>query len=328
MSEILSQDEVDSLLSGLNGGAAEKEPPPPPPADGCRPYDITAQKKIIRGRMPGLDIVNEKYVRGVKNSISNLLRKPVEFSAERMQVVRYGDFLNSMQVPANLNIFTMEPLEGYGLLVLEANLVFAFVNSMFGGGQGFHTKVEGREFTQIELKIINRLVLTLLKEYETAWKAVHPLSLKYIRSEINPASAAVAAQTETLIVQEFSIDLDGTTHGISIGLPYPALEPISERLYNSFFVEECGAGAGRWRGYLEETLLDSRVELAVELGNAAITPGELIELQVGDIIQLGRKPEDPFEVLVEGIPKLSGSPGVSRGKRAVKVTGYITKGDV
>ena len=324
MAEILSQEEVDSLLSGLSGGQAGKDPAPKPPEDGSRPYDITSQKRVIRGRMPGFDIVNEKYVRNVKNSISNLLRKPVEFSAEKMEVLRYGDFLNTLQMPANLNIFTLEPLEGYGLIVLEANLVFAFVNAMFGGAQGFHTKVEGREFTQIELKIVNRLVMSLLKDYEAAWKSIHPLSLKYIRSEINPASAAVAAQSETMIVQEFSMELDGTAHGVFIGLPYTALEPISERLFSAFFEE----GAGRWRSYLEEKLLGSRVELSVELGNATITPAELLELQAGDIIQLGKKPEDPLDILAEGIPKFLGSPGASRGKQAVKVTGFIKKGDV
>jgi len=322
MAQILSQDEVDALLGGVGGSDKKDEPQGPGPD--ARPYDLTSQKRIVRGRMPGMDIINEKFARAMKNSLTNSLRRSVDFIPAGIEIMRYGDFLNTLQVPTNLNIYTMEPLEGHGLLVLEANLVFALVNCFFGGALGFHTKVEGREFTQIEQRVITGLVKTILRDYEGAWQSVHPLRLTYLRSEINPRAAAVAAQTESMTIHQFDVEMDGTTYKMFVGIPYPSLEPISDKIYNSFIDDQ--GNAGRWRAFIEKKLMESSVEVSVELGTVDITVRDLIGLQPGDVLQLQKKSDEPLDIQVEGVSRFLGRPGTMNGNQAIRVTGFFKRG--
>jgi flagellar motor switch protein FliM len=317
MTQILSQDEVDALLTGVAGG--DVAPETPSENDESKPYDLVSQSRVVRGRMPGMDIINEKFLRSLKGDLSNAMRRPVEFVNTKREVLRYAEFINRLHVPSNVNIFSLEPLEGYGVLILEANLVFSLVNCFFGGAAGFHSKVEGREFTQIEQKIINNIVRMMLRDYEAAWAQGHPLNLSYIRSEINPSSAGICDHTETLIVHQFDIEIDGQVDKMFIGIPYPALEPISEKLFSGFV--DSRSGAERWRSYFEKKLQDSSLGVTVELGKETITLRELMDLQVGDIIQLDLSPEEPIDVLVEGIQKYIGLPGVANGSQAVKIAG-------
>jgi len=319
MSQILSQDEVDALLNGVSGGSVSTEAPAADASE-ARAYDITCQKRIVRDRMPGMDIINEKFARRVKGDLASTLNRSVDILPPSIDVVRFGEFLNTLQVPTNLNIFSIEPLNGYGLLILEASLVFNMVNCFFGGVGGLHTKVEGRDFTQIEQRIINNVVAGLLRDYEASWRPVHPLNIKYVRSEINPRSAAVTAPSETMIVHQFDVELDGATAKMYLCLPYSALEPVSEKLYNSY-VETGSDGSERWRMNMAERLTEGKVDVTVELGSVTLNMEEILGLRVGDVIQIDRGADEPLDIKFEGVSKFYGSPGICGSCQAVRITG-------
>ncbi|MGA2192253.1 MAG: flagellar motor switch protein FliM [Nitrospirota bacterium] len=317
----MSQDDIDALLGGETPKPAEE-----PSGSGARAYDLLSQKRVIRGRMPGIEILGEKFARAAKASLTNTLGRTVDMLPSGMEVTRFGDFLNSLEVPTNLNVFSMEPLEGHALFVIEANLVFSLVNCFFGGSPGFHAKVEGREFTQIEQKVIGKTVRLLLKDYEAAWRSVHQVSCKYVRSEINPRSAAIVSQSETMIAQEFKVEIDDKTGRMFVCLSYASLEPISEALFEGFSDMQPGS-SGRWRSYLEGKVSECEVDVSAELGVVTLTMGELMGLQPGDVLKLNKKPDSPLEVRVEGLPKFLGTPGAFNGNQAVKITGFLKRSE-
>jgi flagellar motor switch protein FliM len=243
----------------------------------------------------------------------------VDVSTTSIDMIKFGEFMRALPVPTSLHIFKVDPLRGHGIMVIETKLVFSLVDNFFGGsGQSF-IKIEGRDFTAIENRLINKVVHIAMEDLEKAWNPVHPLRLTYVRSETNPQFASVVAPTEVVIVIKFEVELEQTVGQLVLCLPYSTIEPIRSKLYAGFQSDQLEVDH-EWINRFIGQVREAAVELVVELGRARISAEGLLNLHVGDVVKLEQDVEHPLTVWVEGIPKFSGFPGVSRGNKALKVS--------
>ena len=325
MSEVLSQGEVDALLRGVGDGDIETETDEAPEeVSGIVPYDITSQEKIIRGRLPTLDIINQLFSRLFKNTFSTLMRKSVNVSTVSTDTIKFGDFIRSLPVPSSLHIFRMEPLRGHGLIVVESKLVFAVVDTFFGGSGAKEAKITERDFSAIEIRMTKSVILSVLEDLEKAWRPVHTVTTNFVRSEVNPQFAAIVPPTDIVLVILFEIEMENMTGTLTICLPYEAIEPVIPKLKAQFQSEELEVDQV-WVRRLRAELLSTDIEIIAELGGTQITPEELMHFKVGDTLILGNDVTDPLILKVEGNPKFKGFPGVSRGNKAIQITEVIER---
>lgn len=325
MSEVLSQGEVDALLRGVGDGEIETETDEAPEeVSGIVPYDLTSQEKIIRGRLPTLDIINQMFSRLFRNTFSTLMRKSVDVSTVSTDTIKFGDFLRSLPVPSSLHIFRMEPLRGHGLIVVESKLVFAVVDTFFGGSGVKEAKITGRDFSAIEIRMTKSVVLSALEDLEKAWRPVHTVTTNFVRSEVNPQFAAIVPPTDIVLVILFEIEMEDISGTLTICIPYAAIEPVIPKLKAQFQSEEMEVDQV-WVRRLRTELLTTEVELITELGSTVITPEELMGFKVGDTLMLGNDVTDPLTLKVEQNPKFKGFPGVSRGNKAIQITEIIER---
>ena len=292
--EVLSQGEVDALLRGVGDGEVATETDEGPDTEtGVVPYDLTSQEKIIRGRLPTLDIINQMFSRLFKNSFSTLMRKSINVNTVSTDTIKFGDFLRSLPVPSSLHIFRMEPLRGHGLILVENKLVFAVVDTFFGGsGTNFgesgvkEDDLAGRDFSSIETKMIKSVVLSALEDLEGAWRPVHAVTTNFVRSEVNPQFAAIVPPTDIVLVMLFEIEMEHISGTLTICLPYAAIEPVIPKLKAQFQSEEMEIDQV-WVRRLRSELLTTEIELVAELGSTKVTPQDLMKYKVGDTIMLG-----------------------------------------
>ena len=325
MSEVLSQGEVDALLRGVGDGEIETEmDEAPEEVSGIVPYDLTSQEKIIRGRLPTLDIINQMFSRLFRNTFSTLMRKSVDVSTVSTDTIKFGDFLRSLPVPSSLHIFRMEPLRGHGLIVVESKLVFAVVDTFFGGSGVKEAKITGRDFSAIEIRMTKSVVLSALEDLEKAWRPVHTVTTNFVRSEVNPQFAAIVPPTDSVLFILFEIEMENISGTLTICLPYAAIEPVIPKLKAQFQSEEMEVDQV-WVRRLRTELLTTEVEVITELGTTTITPQDLMSFKVGDTLMLGNDVTDPLTLKVEQNPKFKGFPGVSRGNKAVQITEVIER---
>ncbi|MBC8288296.1 MAG: flagellar motor switch protein FliM [Nitrospinae bacterium] len=325
MSEVLSQGEVDALLRGVGDGDIETETDEAPEeVSGIVPYDLTSQEKIIRGRLPTLDIINQMFSRLFRNTFSTLMRKSVDVSTVSTDTIKFGDFLRSLPVPSSLHIFRMEPLRGHGLIVVESKLVFAVVDTFFGGSGVKEAKITGRDFSAIEIRMTKSVVLSALEDLEKAWRPVHTVTTNFVRSEANPQFAAIVPPTDIVLVILFEIEMENISGTLTICLPYAAIEPVIPKLKAQFQSEEMEVDQV-WVRRLRTELLTTEVEIITELGSTVITPQDLMGFKIGDTLMLGNDVTDPLTLKVEQNPKFKGFPGVSRGNKAIQITEVIER---
>ncbi|MBT3514851.1 MAG: flagellar motor switch protein FliM [Nitrospina sp.] len=324
MGQVLSEGEVDALLKGVGEGEVPVEMDGVDEVTGVTPYDLTSQEKIIAGRLPTLDIINQMFSRLFRQSFSGMIRKAVEVNAVSTDTVKFGEFLRSLPSPASLHIFRMEPLRGHGLIIVESKLVSAIVDTFFGGSSTKELVIAGRDFSGIEVRMTKNVVGAALEDLEKAWKPVHEVNTTYVRSEVNPQFAAIVPPTDIVLVIVFEIDLEFTSGSVTICLPYAAIEPIMPKLKAQFQSEEQEVDRV-WVNRVRTEMLLTEVEVVAELGNTGITPEELVKLKVGDTIMLGNDVTDPLQIKVQGMPKVKGFPGVSRGLKAIQVTEIIER---
>jgi flagellar motor switch protein FliM len=235
--DFLSQEEVDALLKGVTG-ETEEVASDEQEAGGVKPYDLGRQERIVRGRMPTLELVNERFARYLRIGLFNYMQRNTEISLGPVRVQKYSDFIRNLVVPTNLNLVQVKPLRGTGLVVLDPNLVFLVVDNMFGSDGRFHSRVEGRDFTPTEQRIIQGLLRVIFSEYEKSWKPVYPLSFEYIRSEMNTQFANIATPSEIVLAVTFTIELSGASAEMHICLPYSMMEPIRDMLSSSMHSEQ------------------------------------------------------------------------------------------
>lgn len=317
MNKILAQDEVDALLRGLSGGELTSDNDIPTDEAGIVPFDLANQDRIIRGRMPVLEIVNDRFARLCTNALSNAVRKRVELNPISIDMTKFGDFMRALPVPTSINIFKMEPLRGNAICVVDARLVFALVENFFGG-QGSQPKIEGREFTRIEQAIVERVIRLVLTNMEESWRPVHEVNLELIRSEINPQFAAIVPPSDVVVVITFEVELESAIGSLVVCLPYATIEPIRSKLHASFQTERLEVDHA-WVGRLKERLMETPVELKVHFGDAQITGNQLLRLQVGDVLLLDTDVDALLECTVAGVKKFAGICGTVKGNKAFQI---------
>ncbi|MGE4504971.1 MAG: flagellar motor switch protein FliM [Desulfovibrionaceae bacterium] len=317
MSKILEQDEVDALLRGLSGGDVETETDLPEDDSGVVSFDLANQDRIIRGRMPVLEIVNDRFARLATNALANVMRKRVDINPISIDMSKFGDFMRSLPVPTSISIFKMDPLRGNAILVVDSRLVFALVESFFGGA-GSQPKVEGRDFTPIEQAIVDRVVKIALANMEDSWKPVHEVHIEMIRSEVNPQFAAIVPPSDVVIVVTFEVELENAIGSLICCLPYATMEPIRGKLHASFQSERLEVDHV-WINRFKERLMETPVEIVVRMGHSTISGRQLMNMKKGDIILLDTDEDDLLEAEIEGVRKFHGIPGRVKGNKAFQI---------
>jgi len=311
----LSQDEVDALLKGVNGDEDDAKAEAYDPSI-VRPYDLATQERIVRGRMPTLEIINERFARLLRIGLFNFFRRSVEISVGPVRVSKYSDFIRNLVVPTNLNLVHMKPLRGTGLMVIDPSLAFLMVDNMFGGDGRFHTRVEGREFTQTELRIIRRVLDILFETYAKSWEPVYPVEFEYIRSEMNTQFANIATPNEVIVAITFTVELGEVGGEMHFCFPYSMLEPIKDILTSTLQGEVLGVDK-RWVRLMTQQIQAAEVEIVADLAKKKLTLHEVLNLKVGDVIPLAITEE--VDVVADNIPIMRCKYGLFNGQYALRV---------
>lgn len=321
--EILSQEEIDALLHGVDDGDIETETDEGSENSDFTSYDLTSQDRIVRGRMPTLELINERFARHTRVSLFNMLRRSAEVSIGGVQVQKFGEYIQTLYVPTSLNMVRVQPLRGMALFVLEAKLVFKLVDNFFGG-DGHHAKIEGREFTPTELRVVQMLLEQAFKDLEEAWKPLFEMKFDCVGSEVNPAMANIVSPSEAVIVSSFHIELDGGGGDMHITMPYSMIEPIKDIL-DSGMTGDVHEVDERWIKALRRDILRASVDLECTVVEKQMSLRDIIDLKQGDVI-----PVDIPEALTlraNGVPIYKTRMGTSRGNLGLEIVERTTIDD-
>ncbi|MBK1679980.1 flagellar motor switch protein FliM [Rhodocyclus tenuis] len=318
-SDFLSQDEVDALLKGVTGEADEPEQADEG-TNGVRAYNVGTQERIVRGRMPTLELINERFARYLRIGLFNYMHRNTEVSVGPIRVQKYTEFIRNLVVPTNLNLVVAKPLRGTSLFVFDPNLVFLVIDNMFGGDGRFHTRVEGRDFTATEQRIIHGLLGVVFNEYQRSWKPVYELTFEYIRSEMNSQFANIATPSEIVVSTTFTLEFSGATAEMHICFPYSMIEPIRDLLYSSMQSDQLSSDK-RWVVMLRRQLKDAELELTANLATATVSLREILNMRAGDIIPVSIP--DVITAHVDNVPLIECRYGQQDGQYALKVERFI-----
>jgi len=321
--QVLSQDEVNALLSAVTEGEIETETDEEYSDSDVVLYDLTSQDRIIRGRMPTLDIIHDRFARNFRISLSNSLRRIIDINMESTSLTKFGEFLNSLPIPSCLNLVKFHPLHGIGLLIFEAKLLYSLANLFFGGSELGKVKVEGREFSPIELQLVKRLVILMIHDLTAAWKNVYPVDIQFLRTEINPQFVGVVPPTDVVVAVTFEVELDKTRGKIFLMIPYSSIEPIRERLSSAIHSEQLEVDKS-WQKRIITNVSGAHIKGKAILGTSEISVKEMMHLKVGDVIELNNDVSDELTFYVEGIPKFLGYPVISHNKYALQISKFFT----
>jgi flagellar motor switch protein FliM len=321
VNQILSQDEVDALLKGLDSGEIETEKGTSAVEPECHPFDWATQGRHLKGNLPVLGMIYERFAQKFRHALSGYLRRMVEVAPGPIEMIKFEEFQRSLPVPTGFHQFKIDPLRGAGMLVIEGRLVFNLVEAFFGGLGTGSVKVEGRDFTPIEKKIIDKVVSTALTHIREAWEGVYPIRTQWVRSESNPQSVKAVQPSEYLLTVRFEITLNQSAGSVMICLPYASLQPIRDQLSGGTREEE--ETDTFWISTLEKQLQETEVELTVDLGCAPLSIQEFLNMKAGDILILDKNPRSPLTAKVEGIPRLEGHAGKFGNKRVFRVESAI-----
>ncbi len=320
--DLLSQDEIDALLHGVDDGDVETDDEVDEGVAGdARQYDFNSQERIVRGRMPTLEMVNERFARYFRISLFNFLRRSAEISISGIQIQKFSEYVQGLFVPTNLNIVRFAPLRGRALIVMEPRLVFTAVDNFFGGDGQFYNKVEGREFTPTEMRIIRLIIDLIFKDLKEAWKPVLELDFEYMNSEVNPAFANIVSPAEIVVVSTVHIELEGGGGDINIAMPYSMIEPIRDLLDAGISSDQGESDNNRWQVSLRNEVMRSKVNVNSMLVEKQMKLSDVLHFKKGDVIPI----DLPKEVMLraESIPIFTGEVGLSDGNYAVKISEKI-----
>ncbi|MBZ0254241.1 MAG: flagellar motor switch protein FliM [Candidatus Methylomirabilis sp.] len=317
MDGVLSQDEVNALLKGIS--TLEVDAPQSETAEAAL-FDFTNQERIIRGRMPTLEIVMDKLARALRQSLSSIFSRSIFVNVSTIGMRKFGSFIKSLPVPSSMHIFKMPPLKGVAMVYMEARLVFSLIDYFFGGPGAPTMKIEGRDFTPIESRLIGKIVEKILSDFEAAMACVQPTRVGYVRSEINPLFAAIVPPSDLVVKIDLEVEMEHCTGQIVFCIPYSLFEPIKERLTSSFQSERLEVDY-RWTRTIRKILGEAPLDLQVNLGTARISLEQLRDLKVGDVITLEKPVTEPLELTVQGFPRFKVRPGEMNGSKAVEVVG-------
>ncbi|BAM06245.1 flagellar motor switch protein FliM [Leptospirillum ferrooxidans] len=317
---ILSQDEVNSLLRGLLDGEINTEGHGKEKGEvgASYRYNLASQERIIRGRMPTLEVINDRFSRFFQVTLSGTLRKNIEFVPKGIEMLKFGEFLRKLPMPSNINILRLESLRRNILLIIDARLVYLIVDHILGGNGRGHVKVEGRDFTSIESRITRNILDLAIDDFEKAWAPVYSMPLTYIRSEVNPQFAAIVPPTEMVITLSYMLEIEDQGNIVYICIPYSTIEPIKEKLYTGFQSDQFEVDS-LWGIRLRDRIEASPINIQAILGRTTRKVREVLSWKVGDVIALERHISDPIDVNVEGVRRFLARPGTHRGNRAIRI---------
>ena len=324
MANILSQDEVDSLLGGIDEGKVETETDVPVKEESVEVYDFSGQERSAHLSMPALGLINERLIGFLKASFSKITGLGVDVTLSSMETHKFSEFCQSLPVPTSFNIFKMEPLRGFALLVLEGSLVFSFIDSVFGGRGESHSREEGKGFTAIESRIIEKIVNTILKDLEKAWVDTYKIRTFCTRSETDPQFAAIALPNDSVIISKMAIDFQNASGLITFCMPCSTLELAKEKLRQGIQEHKLEVDE-TWSNYLKKRLMKLPVDINCSLGSVRINGEDLLRLKIDDVIELDQKVKDAIPVTVAGVEKFKGYPGSSNNKKAIKISERINR---
>ena len=322
MSDLLSQDEIDALLHGVDDVEEEELDEGVSQAEGTSDYDFSSQDRIVRGRMPTLEMVNERFARHMRISLFNMMRRTAEVSINGIQMIKFGEYVHTLFVPTSLNMVRFRPLKGTALITMEARLVFILVDNFFGGDGRYHAKIEGREFTPTERRIVQMLLKIIFEDYKEAWSPVMDVSFEYLDSEVNPSMANIVSPTEVVVISSFHIELDGGGGDFHVALPYSMLEPIRELLDAGVQSDKEDTDM-RWSKALRDEIMDVPVELSTKFLEVDVSLQQIMNFKSGDIIPI--EMPDHITVLVENLPSFRAKLGRSRDHLALKIESKIKR---
>jgi flagellar motor switch protein FliM len=320
MSQVLSQSEVDALLAAVSEGEVGEADVAGGRQEDDRVvvvYDLTSQDRIIRGRLPQLDVIYEKFMRSFRVSLSSALRKIAALNHASTDFLKFGEFINTLPMPTCMTVLRFNALRGSALFVIETKLAYALVDSFFGGDDRPYNKVEGKDFTPIELSIVRKVVELAIDDLESAWASVERIDCSFVRT---------VPPTDVVIASTFDVELENANGTITLVIPYSTIEPIKQKLSSGFQVESDQTDKKLWTSIIKEQLIETEVEIKVELGSTEITLRDLMDLKVGDVIPLDQDSTGEFDIQVEGTKKFKGFYGINHGAVAVQITRPITKG--
>lgn len=321
MSDLLSQDEIDALLHGVDE-VEEEDVSEPAASEEAIEFDFSSQDRIVRGRMPTLEIVNERFARHMRVSLFNMMRRSAEVSINGIQMIKFGEYIHTLFVPTSLNMVRFRPLKGTGLITMEARLVFILVDNFFGGDGRYHAKIEGREFTPTERRIIQMLLKLIFEDYKEAWAPVMDVSFEYLDSEVNPAMANIVSPTEVVVISSFHIELDGGGGDFHVALPYSMLEPIRELLDAGVQSDKEDTDL-RWSKALRDEMMDVKVGMHATLLDVDVPLSRVMDFKNGDIIPV-EMPET-VTLFIEELPSYRAKLGRSRENIALKISQKIKR---
>lgn len=317
--DILSQDEVDALLTGMGGGEIETDVDVEDDGD-ARQYNFGSEDRIIRGRMPTLEMINERFGRYMRISLFNMLRRSAEISVSSIQVMKFSEYIHTLFVPTSLNLIHFQPLRGTGLIVFEPKLVFTILDNYFGGEGRFQARIEGREFTATELRVIHMVLELCFKDLKQAWSPVLEANFEFVTHEVNPQFANIVSPSEVVVISSFHIDLEGGGGDIHVTLPYSMLEPIRE-LLDTGLQSDRSSDDGRWKVSMSEEILHADVSLSAELTTIDLSLREVLNLKEGDILPITMPKVVTSKV--EDIPMFKAIFGDHNNKTSLKITDMI-----
>ena len=316
----LSQAEIDQLLNGDSGKtetATENRDP-----NSIRDYDPMTQRRVVRERLQALEIINERFARQFRMGVFNLLRRSPDITVESIDIQPYQEFARNMPVPTNLNLVHMKPLRGTALIVFSPSLVFIVVDNLFGGDGRFPTKVEGREFTYTEQRVIRRLLSLALDNYQEAWQAIYPLTMEYVRSEMQVKFTNITTSPNDIVINTtFQVEISNLVGHFNICIPFSMIEPLRELLVNppleNSQQEDC-----LWRENLVNEVQQSPLEITARLTELSITLRQMMSLQIGDVLAI----DSPEKIIatVDNVPVFTASHGIYRDQYALSVNKLIT----
>lgn len=327
MNQVLTQDEINALLRGLSDSDIETDTFEDVQEEGIRKYDLASQERIIRGRMPTMELIHDRFARSFRTALSKFLGRTCFINVGGIEIVKFGLFMKKLPLPSSLHIYRMPPLQGYALLVVSTPLVFGMVDSLFGGKGSGKVKIEGREYTAIETRLIGKVVMMALEILKEAWAPIHPVDFVYVRSEFNPLAIAIVPPTDVVIIVTVEVELEQESTTLTLCTPYSTIEPIRQKLTTGFQSNRLEIDTHVIRR-MEYNMKKTHVDLSVQLAKGRITTRDALHLKIGDIIGLDTSPTEEAIIMVEEEPKYLGFIGTYRGSRAVRVTGAIVADEV
>lgn len=323
MEKILTKAEIEALLNAVFDGRIEPEKELSKTEGTAVSYDLF-NTEAYRGFVPNLDIVYDGYIRYNRITLSNRLRKVVEIKKVGARSYKFDDFLQTLPAPVCMAIFKLDPLKGAALLAMDTALAFAIIDSVLGGTS--RTALNpNRLFTNLELKLVEKVVVDVLADLEKAWLPLYPAKVNLLRMEMNPRLVTIVPPEYQVVTMTVKVHVEETVGTMIFAVPIMTIEPIRDKLKEGMQFDLMAIDP-QWSFRLSSELLDAPLELTVELGNASISLREVLDLAVGDTIMLDKPSTSELMVKIEGVTKYLGIPGVRHGNKALQISGIMPTG--